>query len=72
MVPAQLFAWQQGRKQHDQQRPEVVDQARFDGRRVAQRKEVQEMVAEEATDAQGPDRQRLAQGAERLWSQGEQ
>ena len=61
VVPAELFARQQGREHDDQQRPEIVDEAGFDGRRVAQGDEVGGVVAEQAADAEQPDRPGLPQ-----------
>ena len=53
MARAQAIAFEQdGRQQHDQQRPKIVDEVGLDRRRVAQRHEEKEMKAEQAVDAE--------------------
>ena len=52
----QPLAGQQRREQHDQQRPEIIQQARFGRRREAQREEIQRVIAEQAADARRPRR----------------
>src|SRR3546814_15366183 len=56
-----LFRSQQGGEDDDEQRPEIGDQAGLDRRRVAQRHEVEEVVAEQPADPGQPDRRRMAE-----------
>ncbi len=53
-------AQEQRREQHDQQRPQVVDQIRFERRREPERDEQEEVEAEEAIDAEREDARRHA------------
>ena len=55
MAGPQPLAGQEAGEQHDQQRPEIGDQARLRRRREPQRGEVAEMIAEEPADADQPD-----------------
>src|SRR3546814_4227315 len=55
MEPAQPLARQQRREDDDEQRPEVGDEAGIDRGRIAERDEVEEVVAEEAADAERPE-----------------
>ena len=64
MARAQPLARQQRREQHDQQRPEICDEARFGGRRAAQRGEIERVIAEQAADPDEPDRPGLGEGGE--------
>ena len=64
MADAQPLARQQRGKQHDQQRPQIGDQARLGRRRPPQRGEVKRVIAEQPADADQPDRPRLGDGAE--------
>ena len=61
MRPAQPLAGQRRGQQHDQQRPEIVDQVRLGRRRELERGEIERVVAEQAADAEQPDRRRPAQ-----------
>ncbi len=51
VIPAQPLARQQRRTDDDQQRPEVGDQPRFHGRRIAKRREVEEVITEQPGNA---------------------
>src|SRR3546814_17080272 len=62
MEPAQPLARQQRREDDDEQRPEVGDEAGIDRGRIAERDDVEEVEAEEAADAERPDRWRLGPG----------
>ena len=62
MMRRQSLARQQRGEQHDQQRPEIIQQTRFRRRREAQREEIQRVIAEQAADADDPGDQRLLQG----------
>jgi hypothetical protein len=64
-MPVPLIG-QQGRKQHDKQGPQIVDQIGLDGRGHAHGGKIQGVIAENAGNAEGPDAQRLTQGAERM------
>jgi len=64
VVRRQPLAGQQRRKQHDQKRPEIVQQACFGRRREAQRQEIQRVVSEQSADADHPGGQRLLQRGE--------
>ena len=48
------LARQQRREQHDEERPEVVDEPGFGRRRETQRGEVERVIAEQAADAERP------------------
>ena len=61
VVRTQLFARQQRREQHDEQRPEIVDEPGLDRRRVAQRDVIERVIAEDPAHAEQPDRPWLAQ-----------
>ena len=50
-------------EQHDQQRPEIIEQPGFGRRREAQRQEIQRVIAEQAADADDPGHRRLPQRA---------
>ena len=65
VVRRQAFAGQQRRKQHNQQRPEIIQQASFGRRREAQRQEIQRMISEQATDPDDPRSGPLPQRANR-------
>jgi hypothetical protein len=60
----QPLAGQQRGEQHDQQRPEIVQQAGFRRRCEAQREEIQRVIAEQAADADDPGDQRLPERIE--------
>ena len=60
----QPLARQQRREQHDQQRPEIIQQPGFRRRRETQREEIQRVIAEQAADADDPGDQRLLQRVE--------
>jgi hypothetical protein len=60
----QAFARQQRRKQHDQQRPEIIKQACFGRRREAQRQEIQGVVSEQPADPDDPCKRWLPQCAD--------
>ena len=60
----QPLARQQRREQHDQQRPEIIQQAGFGRRRKAQREEIQRVIAEQPADADHPGDQWLLHCAE--------
>ena len=62
----QPFAGQQRGEQHDQKRPQIIQQAGFGGRRKAQRQEIQCVIAEQAADADDPCDQRLTQCVDSL------
>ncbi|ENN89500.1 hypothetical protein RHSP_61017 [Rhizobium freirei PRF 81] len=66
VIPAQPLARQQGRADDDQKRPEIGDQPRFHRRRMAQRREIEEMVAEQAGNARYPDLGGLTQKPQAL------
>ena len=57
------LARQQAGEQHDQERPEIIDQSGFGRRRQPQRGEIERMIAEQAADTERPDRRRLPQHA---------
>ena len=65
VVRRQPLAGQQRREQHDQKRPEIIQQPGFGRRRKAQRQEIQGMVAEQPADADNPRHQWLPERAER-------
>ena len=60
----QPLARQQRGEQHDQQRPEIIEQARFRRRCKTQRQKIQRVIAEQPADADDPDDKRLLQGVE--------
>ena len=66
VVRRQPLARQQRREQHDQQRPEIIEQSRLGRRREAQREEIQRVIAEQAADPDDPRQRLLPQGAKRL------
>jgi len=51
MAQMQPLARQQGREQHDQQRPEIVQQIGFQRRSQPQGQEIEEVIAEQPGDA---------------------
>ena len=53
------LARQQRREQHDQQRPEIIQQPGFRRRRQPQRQEIQRVIAEQSADADDPHDRRL-------------
>ena len=55
MVPAQPLARQQCGADDDEQRPEIGDQSGLHRRRIAKRREIEEMIAEETGNADDPD-----------------
>ena len=57
---------QHRRKQHDQQRPEIVQKAGFGRRREAQREEIQRVIAEQPADPDDPRQRRLPQRTNRI------
>jgi hypothetical protein len=65
VVHFELLARQKSREQHDQQRPEIIDQAGFGRRRETQREEIKRVIAEQAKYPERPDFRLLAQGADR-------
>jgi hypothetical protein len=60
MQPQSLVG-EQRRQQHDEQRPEIVEETGFRRGRQPQRGKIQRMVAEEAADPEPPDLGRLPQ-----------
>ena len=60
MRPAQALAGERRRQQHDQERPQIVDEIGFGRRGKLQGGEVERVVAEQAADAQQPDARRPA------------
>jgi hypothetical protein len=68
MMPLQPLARHQRGAEHDEERPEIGDQAGLDRRRVAQRGEIEEVVAEQAGDADHPDLQRDRTGPARRFA----
>ena len=60
MRPAQTFARQRRGEQHDQQRPEIVDEVGFGRWRELKGGEIEGVVAEQAADPQQPDARRPA------------
>ena len=54
MRPAQALAGERRRQQHDQERPEIVDEIGLGRRRELQGGEVERVIAEQAADAQQP------------------
>jgi hypothetical protein len=62
MVAAQVHAGQQAAEQHDQQRPQVIDQVGFQRWRVLERVEIQRVIAEQAGDPQDQCRARHTPG----------
>ena len=63
---AQALARQERREQHDQERPEIGDEARLRRRREAQGREVEGVVAEQPADPERPHDSGLPQGAAAL------
>jgi hypothetical protein len=61
MAARQAFAGQKGRKQDDQQWPQIGDQAGLGRRRQAQCSKIQRVIAKKAADPERPDRPGLAQ-----------
>jgi hypothetical protein len=61
MARAKALAGQSGREQNNQQRPQISDEARVGRRRVAQRGEIERMIAEEPADPDNPDAPWLGQ-----------
>ncbi|MNV64369.1 hypothetical protein D3C71_1570090 [compost metagenome] len=60
----QFFAGGEGRQQHQHQRPQVIDQAGFGGRRDLEREEIQRVIHENPDEPGGPDGPGLAPAAE--------
>ena len=54
-----------GGQQHDQQRPEIVDQVRLGGRRQAQGDEIKRMIGEQPRDREEPERERRIRSEKR-------
>ena len=48
------FAWQQRREQHDQQRPEIIQQPRFRRRSQHGRDEIQRVIGKQRTNTNRP------------------
>jgi hypothetical protein len=65
VVRRQPFAGQQRRKQHNQQRPAIIQQPGFRRRREAQRQEIQRVITEQPADPDDPRRGPLPQRANR-------
>ncbi len=55
MLPFELLARQESGEGDEEQRPQIGDEAHLDRRRRADRGEINEMIAEQAADPQGPD-----------------
>jgi hypothetical protein len=54
MLPAQALAGERRRQQHDQERPQIVNEIGLGGRGELQGGEVERVIAEQAADAQQP------------------
>src|SRR5690606_31906169 len=54
MMPAKALSRHEGGAQHDQQRPQIGDEACLDRRGVSDRREIEEVIAEEAADPDEP------------------
>jgi hypothetical protein len=67
----QALAGQERGEQHDQQRPEIVQESGFRRRRETQREKIQRVIAEQPADADDPRHKRLLQCAEGGWAKQE-
>jgi hypothetical protein len=51
----QLLARQKSREQNDEQRPQIIDQAGFRGRREPEREKIERVIAEQPEYPERPD-----------------
>src|SRR5215217_4245827 len=66
----QPFAREQGREQHDEERPKITDEPGLGRGCEPQGREVQRMVAEQSADPESPHGRWLTQDAQSLRSHG--
>src|SRR3712207_2075623 len=61
MMGAQTLAWKQSREYHDEERPEISDEARVDRGRITESGEVEGVLAEKPGQAAQPHARGLLQ-----------